>query len=191
MKLIEAIKNEDTLQCMILLENGIDFRSTDARGISPLMLASRHGMYNVVDELLKRGADPENLEVEYGWSALTFACMNGHLECVHLLLEAGAKPYTYNKDGLGVLGIALQTGRDDILEILLKAGANPNGHDDTMWTPLHYACRYNKPNMVKILLEAGGKLINRNKDNQTPLDIAIQNNFEECKELLLGTHIGE
>ena len=53
------------------------------------MLAAMNGNFEVVDRLIKDGADP-NQTNKYGDSPLKWAAKNGHLEVVDRLIKGGA-----------------------------------------------------------------------------------------------------
>lgn len=57
--------------------------------MTALHLASKEGYTNVVDELLKRGAD-FGASTKKGNTPLHTACLSGHFDVVYLLLNAGA-----------------------------------------------------------------------------------------------------
>ena len=57
---------------------------------APLLcvFASR-GCTELVSLLLEYGADPNTGNTD-GFTAVTYACISGHLECLRVLVEAGA-----------------------------------------------------------------------------------------------------
>lgn len=57
--------------------------------LTPLHLASYKGFVDIMEELIKNGADV-NLRDNLGRTALHFACIRGNLEGVKLLVESGA-----------------------------------------------------------------------------------------------------
>lgn len=63
-----------------------------------------------------------------------------NLECVRLVLEAGADPNQEDVLGVRPLHVAAEMGDGQTCEMLLKAGANPNAVDrDLAETPAGWA----------------------------------------------------
>lgn len=73
----------------------------------------------VVQHLLKVGADKEKRSRDTGWTPLHFAAWNGHLEVVRLLLDFGAMKMVVAKDGATPLKMAHDNyWNDDIVDLL-------------------------------------------------------------------------
>ena len=97
--------------------------SVDARdesGETPLIKAAEAGDCDAVGDLLRRGADPNALSYT-SWSALHGASENGCLDCIRLLVDAGARPDARAKSGLTPAGIAQKYGRDAAEAALVAA----------------------------------------------------------------------
>uniref|UniRef100_A0A4W3JYE9 NAD-capped RNA hydrolase NUDT12 n=1 Tax=Callorhinchus milii TaxID=7868 RepID=A0A4W3JYE9_CALMI len=62
---------------------------------------------------------------EKGWSALMYACRNGHFEVVQLLLEKGCDSSISNNSGQTALDIAKFWGHNHIVDLLLNASGGP------------------------------------------------------------------
>ncbi len=62
-----------------LIRNGIDFDAKDANGITPLMLACKHGFIDSVDELLKK-TKTHNDEDYKGHTAIEYAVHNNNFK---------------------------------------------------------------------------------------------------------------
>jgi len=85
-----------------------------------------HRQAEVVDFLLRRGADPNSRTPE-GVVALITAAMLGFTDLVRLLLERGADPNHIDPDGAGTpLMAAVEDGYLDVVDLLLASGADPN-----------------------------------------------------------------
>ena len=54
-----------------------------------LCVFAERGYTELVSLLLEYGADPNSGNAD-GFTAVTFACISGHLECLRVLVEAGA-----------------------------------------------------------------------------------------------------
>lgn len=97
-----------------------------------LICAVRKGYYDIVDLLIKYGADVnirtktyDGYEVEiYGDSALHFAVKSEQINITKLLLKHGAKPNIVNELGQSPLFYAVNESRNyGIIKLLIKYGA--------------------------------------------------------------------
>lgn len=86
-----------------------------------LLEAARRGEKNIVEILLKSGADPRFSD-EAGNTALLEACGFGDLEMVDLLLAAGANPKAKTVEGESPLSAAQGPFRNRIRDLLKKTG---------------------------------------------------------------------
>ena len=101
----------------------------------PLVKAVNNGEVAEVARLLNDGCDPN--ESQLGITALIYACSDGHIEIVQLLLDKEADVNAKDWDGITVLmaaarGLGIPVGENkedrcvEIVELLLKKGANAN-----------------------------------------------------------------
>lgn len=109
--------------------------------------------------LIEFGADV-TAEDFYGWQAIHEAALNGHTECLSLLLELGSKvdAAAYNNNG-------------------------PN-------TPLHYAARHGHVRCVELLLIHGADWKSSNKYGENPLHCTAMRGHVDCMQALFhaGTY---
>src|SRR5262249_33474306 len=92
---------------LLLAQPGIKVDAQDQEGDTALMLAARHGSLDIVDLLLKAGANPnlatgiipDAANTRFGCTALMSAARYGYLDIVQLLLKAGANPNLKNNRG--------------------------------------------------------------------------------------------
>lgn len=79
------------------IPEAVEWRDPHYHGRTGLILAAWNGRLDIVAELLKQGAPPDQCDDE-GTTALMLACARGHIEVARLLLENCADPYAKSGD---------------------------------------------------------------------------------------------
>jgi hypothetical protein len=88
-----------------------------------------------------------------------------------ILIAAGAKVDTVDKQKDTPLITAASTGRTDVAEVLIAAGADTNVHDLSGATPLHAAAAWGHVELIQKLLAAGANPNAVDASGQTPLHL--------------------
>lgn len=132
---------------------------------------------------LAAGAEVDSLD--RGWTALSWLCAQreaseGHLECIKLLLAAGAD----HKPAEGALHWTplhwatqqAPDGHAQCVAALLAAGADPLARDVFGGVPLHFAATRGHLGAVHLLAEAApaGAVLVQDNLGQTPLQVALR-----------------
>jgi hypothetical protein len=120
-----------------------------------LIVTSYYGHRVIVKLLLKKGADIEAMDSEYGRTPLSWAAWNGREAIVKLLLEKGADVEAKDTYGQTPLWGAAANGREAIVKLLLEKGADVESKDGNGQTPLSWAAALGREASVKLLLEKG------------------------------------
>jgi ankyrin repeat protein len=142
----------------VLLAHGADVNAKENwHGETALMWAVAQKHAAVARELLAKGADVNARSTANKWerqnsaeprekwlplgglTALEFAARQGCVDCIPVLVEAGADVNAVDPDGISPLLSAIINGHYDAAEVLLEKGSNPNIADGNGRTPLYSA----------------------------------------------------
>ncbi|KAL4624039.1 kinase D-interacting substrate of 220 kDa-like isoform X3 [Arapaima gigas] len=164
------------------------FKEVDSRsdtGLTALMLAAEQGSVEIVQELIRRGANV-NLDDVDGWTALISAAKEGHVEVVRELLANNANLEHRDMGGWSALMWAAYKGRVEVAHLLLEKGANPNitGQQYSVY-PIIWAAGRGHADIVHLLLQHGGKVNCSDKYGTTPLIWAARKGHFDCVMHLL------
>ena len=104
---------------------------------------------------------------------LHIACQKGYLECVRLLVEAGADMGSmgYNINGSTPLHLAAEAGHGDVCRYMVSKGASltVQGKWTTEGTPLHVACQNQRLDAVEALCELGSDIEQKDLNGLTAM----------------------
>eukprot|EP00177_Eucheuma_denticulatum_P005177 GFKZ01009427.1.p1 GENE.GFKZ01009427.1~~GFKZ01009427.1.p1 ORF type:complete len:634 (+),score=85.87 GFKZ01009427.1:592-2493(+) len=110
-----------------------------------------------------------------GKTAIFMAIRHGSLECLKLLVNAGARLDAKDIENWTALHEAVKAGdeRIEILNYLIEeCDGDVNAVDDDGWTPLHVAARFSSTEAVDILVKAGCDVNAKTEDNETAVLLA-------------------
>jgi ankyrin repeat protein len=111
-----------------------------------------------------------------GCTPLHFACFNGNVDSVRVLLAADVKVHARSKFGSTPLQMAAMQGQLAVVQLLLhREPAMINVPNNVGWTPLHFAAMIGSPDIVGVLLAAGADIHVVNKYGRTALHLASAN----------------
>lgn len=175
----------------LLLAAGADATITSQHGATPLFMAADAGHEDVVEALLSdsRGASVVNVVDAAGFSALSTACMKGHLACVERLLKAGAALCSLPGMRGPPLLKAAQGGHMRIFELLLQSGATVDEPcaDKSQVTALYMAAQLDNPPMVQMCLQFGADPDSTNaRTGSTALLFAAERGYLQVCKLLVA-----
>ncbi|WP_028974034.1 ankyrin repeat domain-containing protein [Spirochaeta cellobiosiphila] len=170
------VSKKDRLETVkALLDGGADLEAIDNDGYSPLMAAAGFGCLEVVQEILKRGANP-NLCNSEGKSALNFAITD---------------PYCYDEKSNDDTHTMKEEFKLHIIEALHANGADLN-NSYSMGTPLIDTIGYDYRYLYHGLLKLGASIHATDGSNRTPLMIASKwGALHLIKDLLSHENIQE
>ncbi len=145
--LMLAAKAKQRESARMLIANGADVAAKGPQGWTALHVACNFGAAGVVEELLRAGADPNQMEAN-GMGPLHLCAAQGQTEIALLLVKHGAKV------DLRQIGEAPHYR-------CIPAGS----------TPLHYAANFAQAGMVELLLQHGANVKATNAIGETALDL--------------------
>lgn len=178
--MISAVSTRDAVKTNQLLQRGMDVNTSDRMGNTLLMLAARNGDIQTLELLLRNNANVLKNNA-YMDTALMLASLQGCLQCVTALVEAGAE---IDPDGWTPLIYAAFQGHAGVVRFLLTLDIDVDAQSDTGFTALMAASRHNHLEVVKILLEHDADSSLTNQDNLTALDMAIKAGHSEMVTIL-------
>src|SRR5262245_23383046 len=155
-ELVTAIRNVDLPALRTLLENGADVNSRDAKGNTPLILASLYATPECVALLIENGADV-NAANKAGATALIRAATD--YEKTRLLVDAGAnvRARTVDLGNTPLMLAARRAGNSRTVTLLLERGASVTERNNADASPIVAAAAGGDVEMVRLLLDAGAK----------------------------------
>ncbi|KAJ3114030.1 hypothetical protein HDU96_002618 [Phlyctochytrium bullatum] len=173
---LQAEEEVDNLQILrLLLEHGAIVTSSDYIGHTAL----HEAIYTRPPEVLKlllEFADNLDMSSQFGgYTPLGVAAQKGRLECIEMLLKAGANVNAIDDCGFTAL-ISACHGKErslDAARLLIDRGANVNTSSPE-YSPLSAAANAGNANLAKMLLEAGANVNWRNEEGETSLHCALK-----------------
>src|SRR5580692_3329142 len=204
--LATLVRAKDHDGAVALLAKGANGKSREVDGTTALMWACYNGDADLVERLIKAGADVAVVN-DYGATALQTAAVVADPRIIKDLLKAGANADSPNPEGQTALMVVARSGNVESAKLLLDAGATVDAREQ--WgdqTALMWAAAEAHPEMIKLLLDhhanvnahgairdwqrrvtAEGRPKNENHGGFTPLIYAARIGCIECaKELLKG-----
>lgn len=143
---------------------------------TPLMIAVSVGADDIVELLLKNGADP-NVGNEAGVTALHYAASKNRLDSGALLLANTVKANPNARDKLKQTPLhrAAGKGYEVFCKLLLDNGAKIDPADTQRKTPLHLACEEGHGAVAVMLVERGADPDAEDEDGKRPVELAPKN----------------
>jgi len=134
----------------------VDTYSPD--GFTPVALAAYLGQKSVTEYLIENGANVNAIAKNAtGFTALTGAVANNHVEISKILVKRGANVNHRYEDGVSPLMEACLNGNLELVNFLLENGADPSAKTKDEKTPLVFAKEKNHGEVVEALKRHGAR----------------------------------
>lgn len=151
-------------------------------GTTALMEAALNNSFDVARCLLHGGVDANDKD-SLKQTALHFAAMKGHTECIHLLKAHGARTNVASKYHHTPLTYALESGFIELADILCPDGVNAVNMDNGR-TLLHHACLSGSIPCVQYLVAKGANPNIQDSSKAIPIMYAVDNRLKKIAEIL-------
>ncbi|XP_067668335.1 ankyrin repeat domain-containing protein 50-like [Haliotis asinina] len=171
----------------ILLQDLVDINSLGHEKKSPVLIAGEQGHTEVVELLVKHGADL-SLREKSGSNTLHRACYYGQFDVVkHILslnrVDINCRGYMKRTPVM----VAAEQGYKKIVELLVNHGADLSLREQSGSNILHNACYRGQFDVVKYILSLNRVRINsRGYMKRTPVMVAAEHGYKTVVELLVN-----
>ena len=154
--------------------------------VSDIADAVMKGNKEAVRSLLARKVDVNAPQID-GTTALHWAMLADDLDTADLLIRAGAKVSTANREGVMPIQLAAINGNAAMIDKLIKAGADPNASLTKFGdTPLMMASKTGKTDAIKVLLDSGARVNAKESwGNTTSLMWAVSEQHPAAVKMLI------
>ena len=150
-----------------------------------LIQAAQNGNHQRVEELIITGADVNISDVGDSKPVLIKAAEMDHVECLKLLLHAGADANSVDKHGKTALMHPGENGAESCVEVLVLAGADVNTSTSEGYTALMLAAAKGNAKTVNALVNAGAVVNKTDYKMRSALMRAVSQSNYKCTELLI------
>ncbi|KAJ5076563.1 c2 domain containing protein [Anaeramoeba ignava] len=158
--------------------------SFDAVGWNSLHYACRNKHFEIVKELLEKGAKIDEITIDY-YEAIHIAVQQEWMSGIKILIKYGADPNAIHEKQWTCLHFAVETGNREITEYLLKKHADPNLKSTVGQTPLHVASQHGHLACIELLNLYEAKLNEQDHSGVTPLMYCVREEHLECTKYLI------
>ncbi len=170
--LLAAIKINDTLQVNKLLIGGASVSVADKDGDNALMYAALYSTRGCMEQLLKKGADPD-MQNKLGETAILWCTHD--LEKTKLLLsyKAGLNIKT-TTGNTAFLSACVGANQTDMIRLMLQNGADPLAQNHGKQTSLQLVAGFGDTAAARLLLNRGVEISPKAGEGNSALFAAVK-----------------
>ena len=173
-RFLEAVETGSLRRAASMLARSPELTSSASRyGSTPLHLAAQRGHLEVVELLVRHGAELD-AEDALGSTPLLEAVSGAHADVAHMLLGRGADASNGDSNGRTPLHSAAAQDSLELAELLLTHNARVEAKDADGWTPLLQAIAADARRVSACLLRHGADIGARDSSGQTVLHLAAR-----------------
>jgi len=148
--MVDCVNEGQVKEVSLFLDAGFSPDTGDKNGVPLLCLCARKGNLEMLQLLLRSGANVDQQAEDRRCSAVLDATMGKYKDIVKVLIEAGADVNIQSKDGQTALIVAAGSGDDETVEMLYKAGADPDLKDCLGSSARKYATLFGRSAMLAL-----------------------------------------
>ncbi|XP_014239774.1 ankyrin repeat, SAM and basic leucine zipper domain-containing protein 1-like [Cimex lectularius] len=189
-RLISAIfdRNIEKVQSLLSSNVDINLKEKSSGKWSPVMHAAYIGSKEILELLLKHGANPNDHAEMF--TTLMCVCDSASknddelLECLELLLSQGADPNATDWYKTTALMFAVKRNHPKLVHKLLEIGCQLDQTDSDGWTPIFYAVDAGDAHMVQLLKDAGADLSLEDRRGRSLTEISSSKYYKDITEIV-------
>lgn len=170
--LIDAVKAGNRTAAIALIGQKANVNATESDGTTALHWAAHNNDGDLVDRLLKAGADAR-AKNQFGATPMSEAAFNANTAIIDSLLKAGADPDSPSADGQTALMLIARSSNVAAAKLLLEHGAHVNAKESQKdQTALMWASAERQGPMVRELVAHGADVNARTMLNDVPSQVS-------------------
>jgi len=146
---------------------------------TPLMLATEYGKENIVELLIKHGAQIDSTDRNGNTALINATKYPNGIAIVNRLLRIGANVNASNCDGVTPLMVGVKSGSEEMVRTILDNRPNLEARANDGDTALLIAAREGFKPIVLLLLEDGAECVAGYPRGGTPQDVATEYSIME------------
>jgi len=181
--LLQAVLERNQPLAALLLEAGVYTEQRDARGRTPLAIASEEADSAWVCMLLNARANVNATLADHTFIP-GIAARRADTTIFETLMAAGARTDGLMPDGERLLPWAIRHARRDLIEVLMKADSDPHQKDSQGNPLLHIAMEAGRRDLMESLIALGADAAATNAVGETTLHLALRRGWLDALPML-------
>ena len=182
---VDIIEKNDVELLDKMRERGLQIDKPDSENhATPLMYACMNGSVEIVDYLVRHGAQI-NIGDDEGTTPLMYAITGSNIGCVEYLLKHGVDVNMRQDDKVTALICACLMDNLEITKLLVNKGTEINAQEEKGFFPLGIASQNGNLELAEYLIKNGAQISMENKEGNTALIAACLNGYTNVADMLI------